>query len=275
MSFKWFSGVIRLRAALVIVLILVLFLGGFYFSWLVPRYTVPILMYHSIGYKDGDSFFVTPENFRRQMEYIKKRGYEVISLDELANLISSSKPFRKNKVVITFDDGYKDNFLYAYPVLKEMNFPATIFIVTDFIGKKYDDSGKEFISWEEVAVMSNNGISFGGHTKSHVELGVVTDEVFAFEEISGSKKAIEKNIRKESGYFSYPVGSFNDKVKVLVKKAGYKGACTTNRGFVKLNRDIYELKRIKITNSDMNKPFGFRAKLSGYYTVFKRERNPY
>lgn len=230
---------------------------------------MPILVYHSFNYEKG-TFFVTPENFKRQMEYIKKNGYKVITLDELARSIKDKKSLKRNKVVITIDDGYRDNFQYAYPVLKKLGFPATIFLITDFIG-----TGKGFLNWEEVVTMSKNRIFFGGHTKTHFYLGSMMDEKAALDEIIGSKKAIEEKIGMPVDYFCYPGGGFNEKTKALVAQAGYQGACTTNRGFAKFNRDVYELKRIKVTNSDAAKPFSFPAKLSGYYNVFKKDKNPY
>jgi len=247
--------------------------GVFYFIWFSPKYTVPILMYHEIGYGKGN-FFVTPEEFVKQMEYIKKNGYEVITFDELVRSIKDKKSLKRNKVVITFDDGYKDNFQYAYPVLKKHGFPATIFLISDFAGKTLSN-GKEFLNWDQMVLMSKDGISFGGHTKTHFYLGVVKDERAAFEQIAGSKKAIEEKIGMPVDYFCYPSGGFNEKTKELVAKAGYKGACTTNRGFAKFNRDVYELKRIKVTNSDMAKPFSFWVKLSGYYNILRKEKNPY
>ncbi|MDP2927670.1 MAG: polysaccharide deacetylase family protein [Candidatus Omnitrophota bacterium] len=246
---------------------LIIILGAFYFFWFTPRYTVPILVYHSIGYGEG-GFFVKPENFIKQMAFIKKNGYEVITLDELVRSIKDKKSFKRNKIVITIDDGYKDNFQYAYPVLKKFGFPATIFLVTDYIGKG-------FLNWDEVIAMSKDNIAFGGHTKTHFYLGVVKDEKAAFEEIAGSKKAIEEKIGLPVDYFCYPSGGFNEKAKKLVMQAGYKGACTTNRGFAKFNRDVYELKRIKVTNSDTNKLFSFWAKLSGYYNILRREKRGY
>jgi len=252
----------------------IILLGGIYFFWLTPRYTTPILMYHNISYEKG-SFFVSPENFTKQMEYLKKNGYEVITLDELAASIRNKKPLKHKKVVITFDDGYRDNFQYAYPVLKKLGFPATIFLITDFIGKKFTGEGKEFMNWDEVMVMSKDKISFGAHTKTHLYLGLLIDEKAALEEIAGSKKAIEEKIGMPVDYFCYPSGGFCQRAKELVAQAGYKGACTTNRGFVKFNRDVYEIKRIKVTNSDAVKPFSFPAKLSGYYNVFKKDKNPY
>ena len=250
--------------------LVIILLGAFYFTWLAPRYTVPILLYHDIGY-EKDSFFVSPENFAKQMEYIKKNGYEVITLDELVTSIKNKKSLKKNKVVITFDDGYRDNFQYAYPVLKKHGFPATIFIISDFVGKPSSNK-KEFLNWEEVILMSKDRISFGGHTKTHLYLGSMKDEKAAFDEILGSKNAIEQKIGMPVDYFCYPSGGFCQRAKELVVQAGYKGACSTNRGFVTFNRDVYELKRIKVTNSDMIKPFSFWAKLSGYYDVLRKQK---
>lgn len=251
----------------------IILLGFFYFFWLTPKYTVPILAYHSINYGKG-SHFVNPENFAKQMEYIKEKGYEVITLDELARGIQGKKRFKRNKVVITFDDGYRDNFKYAYPVLKKMGFSAIIFLISDYV-TDYKEDKERFLNWDEIKVMLKNNIFFGSHTKTHFYLGDAKDEKVMLEEIAGSKKAIEQKIGVPVEYFCYPTGGFNARVKEIVKEAGYKGACTTNRGFARFNSDVYELKRIKVTNSDLVKPFSFRMKLSGYYNLFKRSKDPY
>jgi peptidoglycan/xylan/chitin deacetylase (PgdA/CDA1 family) len=264
-----------MRKLFLLILTIAVIFAIFYYGWLVPKYTVPILTYHNIGYEKG-SFSVTPENFSRQMEFIKNKGYEVISLSELIENIGNKRHTKRNMVVLTFDDGYKDNFVYAYPVLKKTGFPATIFLVTEYIGKPFKaNDEKEFMSWEEIRVMSRGGVSFGGHSRTHFDLGSFKNASMAFEEISGSKRIIEEKTGKPVEFFCYPGGAFNEKAKALVIKAGYKGACTTNRGFAKFNSDVYELKRIKVTNSDSAVPFSFRAKLSGYYNVFRTGRDPY
>lgn len=247
---------------------LIFLLGAFYFFWLTPKYTVPILTYHSINYGKG-SHFVTPENFVRQMEYIKKNGYTVITLDELVRGIKNKERFKRNRVVITFDDGYKDNFEYAYPVLKKFGFPAAIFLISGYIGNNV-----RFMNWDQVRIMSKNNISFGGHTKSHFYLGIEGDDEVVHEEIFGCKNAIEREIHAPVDYFCYPGGGFNQRVKEIVKEAGYKGACATNRGFAESNSDVYELKRAKVTNSDTVKPFSFWAKLSGYYNLLRTRKEP-
>lgn len=272
----WFIGMRfnRIKLFLLVSVITAVSLTGLHYFWLVPKYTVPILMYHEIGY-EGGSFSVTPENFAKQMEYLKDGGYDVISLNQLVEGIKSGRVFKRNKVVITFDDGYENNFKYAYPVLKKMKFPATIFIISGFMDKAPKEGEKEFLRWAEVKEMSENGISFGSHTASHIYLGDVTDENAAAGEIAGSKKMIEEKIGSNAGYFCYPSGGFNDMVKAMVKSAGYKGACTTNRGFVDFNRDVYELKRVKVTNSDLNRPVSFWIKLSGYYNILRKEKHPH
>lgn len=246
----------------------IIFLGVFCFFWLFPRYTVPILMYHSISYENG-SFFVTPENLAKQMEYIKRKGYEVITLDELVRSIKDKRRLKRNKVVITLDDGYEDNFIYAYPVFKKFGFAAIVFLPTDYMGRK------GFLNWGQIRVMSKNKISFGGHTRTHLYLGDVSDVRVLWDEIAGSKKAIEQEMGAPADYFCYPVGGFNEKVKEIVRQSGYKGACTTNRGSDRFNGNIYELGRVKVTNSDMTKPLAFWIKLSGYYNLFRSKKDPY
>ena len=226
-------------------------------------------MYHRFGYEQS-SLFVTPENFARQLAYIKSKGYTVISLDELVKGIKNKRRFKHKAVVITIDDGYKDNYIYAYPTLKKYGFPATLFIIANFIGKNRD-----FMTWEEIKAMSESNISFGGHTKNHIYLPPIERKHVLGDETLGCKELIEAKLGTSINYFCYPFGGFTEEVKAVLKQAGYKGACTTNRGFIKMNKDVYELKRVKVTNSDMTKPFNFWAKLSGYYNLFRTRRRGY
>lgn len=252
---------------LIITVSLFILLSVAYFLWLSPRYVVPILMYHQFGYNES-TLYVSPANFYRQMAYLKNNGYDVISLDELVKGIKSNRNFNHKTVVITIDDGYKNNYAYAYPIFKKYGFPATIFIISNFIGKK-----KDYLSWEEIKIMLKDDISLGGHTKNNVYLPSVKKKEVLWEETAGCKKIIKSKTNTIVDYFCYPTGGFTPEVKAVLKKAGYKGACTTNRGLVELNKDVYELKRIKVTNSDTTKPLHFRAKLSGYYNLFRSRRH--
>lgn len=253
--------------SVVIALILIVF--SFYFLYMRPRHVVPILMYHSIYDDPKSSLSVAPENFSKQMKFLAENEYSVITLDELVSGIESGRKFPGKTVVITFDDGMKDNYLNAFPALVENDFPATIFLITGYIDK-FDS----YVTWEQVRLMMREGISFGGHTRNNVYLPSVSDTKVLWDEIAGSKEDIKNKTGKPPEYFCYPTGGFNAKIKQAVKKAGYKGACTTNRGTDKSNKDVFELNRVKITDSDMNKPFHFRAKLSGYYNLFRKLKKP-
>ncbi len=251
---------------------------SFLFFWLYPRYNAAVLTYHSIGYDKG-LLSVSPENFEKQMRYFKEANYRVITLDELVKGIESGRRFPQKTVVITFDDGFKDNFIFAYPVLRKYGFPATIFLVTDWIGED-----KEYLNWEEVIEMSKNNISFGGHTKSHAYLPAIVNKDALWNEISGCKEVVEEHTGLIGPiYFCYPRGGFTEEVQMLVKEAGYKGACATNRGNDLLNRsDLYAINRVSIRDMDPDysitnlfNAISFRVKVSGYYNVFRSKKRPY
>ncbi len=260
----------RARKSVLLVLTLaVLAAGSFYLFYMKPRRLVPILMYHGVSDGKNSTMFVAPVNFEKQMKFLHDGGYTVISLDDLVNGIEEGGSFGSKTVAITFDDGYEDNYVSAFPVLARYGMPATIFIITGYM------SGKEgYLNWDQVRLMSRNGIHFGGHTRNDVYLPSIEKEAILWDEIAGSKEDIEKNTGKEASFFCYPTGGFSEKVKEIVKKAGYKGACTTNRGR-RTAGDVYELSRVKITDSDGTKPLHFRAKLSGYYNLFRRQKRGY
>jgi len=263
----------HLKKSLSAFAVIIIIITAFYYLWLVPRYTVPILMYHRIGEsEDGnDQLFVSKDSFKRQMAYLNWRGYNVISMDELVSGIRNNRKFGRNTVVITIDDGYEDNFTNAYPVLKEHDFPAIIFVITNNINK--DDFLKNH---QIIKALSESKVTFGSHTKNHAYLPDVKDPKELKDEILSSKQDLEALTLQSIDYFCYPSGGFTEQAKKFVKQAGYKGACTTNRGNAKYNKDIYELKRIKIKNSDfVEKPASFFVKLSGYYNVFRKGKNPY
>ena len=254
-----------LKIAAIIIIALFISVGSFYFRYLSHRYTVPILTYHDFGY--GKGIKVSPENFERQMCYLKDKHYNVISLDELVEGIKKGRRFAHNTVVITMDDGYRDNFTHAYPVLKKYAFPATIFLIANNIG-----TDANFLNWHEVKKMFKDNISFGGHTKNHVYSPSIESKDILRDEIAGCKEVIEKHIGTPVGYFSYPRGGFTEEAKLLVKEAGYKAACTTNRGYDILDKnDLYELNRISIRNRDTS--FSFWAKVSGYYNLLKTRKS--
>jgi hypothetical protein len=132
---------------------------GIYFLWFYPRYSVPILTYHSFDYGKG-LLSVAPENFERQMHYLKDKHYNVISLEEFVNGMKAGRIFAHNTVVITIDDGYENNYTCAYPVLKKYGFPAIIFLITNNIG-----NNTCYLNWNEINEMSRDNIFLAGIQK--------------------------------------------------------------------------------------------------------------
>ncbi len=246
------------------VAVVVIFLASFFLLYLRDQYVVPILMYHRIDDRYVESkLSVSPESFARQMRFLKVHNYNVISLDEAAELFKEGSPIPHNTVVVTLDDGYENNYTNAFDVLKEYHIPATVFIVTEWVGKE------DFLSWDQLREMAEAGVSIGSHTSSHPHLpSIALSE--AKEEIFKSRRIIEEELGRKVTFLCYPFGSFNGKIRELVKDAGYRGACAIHPGRDYSDKDIYALKRMKISRTADNL-FVFWIKVSGYHTWFKKE----
>jgi len=234
--------------------------------WAREQYVVPIIMYHRIDDRANISkLSVSPESFERQIRFLKKHDYNVVKLEELSGLMRSGRIPRKT-IAITFDDGYENNYIYAFPVLKELDIPATIFIIPALVG--IDD----YLTWEQVIEMSeSNVISIGSHSMTHAYLPDASEQGLGIE-ITDSKRAIESHTRKDVASFSYPVGGFNKRVRDKVMRAGYKIAVATNPGKDYPKHDIFAMKRVRISRTSDNL-LVFWIETSGFYTWIKEHRD--
>lgn len=260
----------RLLKRSFIYLLTVLLIWTAFVFYVRDKYTVPIIMYHQVGGAlsiEGQLNAVSVKSFERQMKYLRKHGYHVISLDDLVQGINHGFQFSRNSVVITFDDGYEDNYSNAFPVLKKYAFPATIFMVSSSVGNP------GFLTWQQLLEMKDNRITIGSHTRSHSYLPDVKSKEELWDEIVNSKKELEAGLGVEVDFFSYPSGGYSEEIKEMVIKADYKGACATNRGYDRFNTGTFELKRIRINDSD--NAIVLWAKLSGYYNLFRGFKNTY
>ena len=163
--------------------------------------------------------------------------------------------YRKKSIVITFDDGFADNYDNAYPVLKEYGFPATIFSVSRFVGRTNEwmqDEGfprRKLLGWRELKEMSDNGIIIGSHTTTHSLLTEIEPES-ARQEIMNSKYELEDSLEKPVHFFAYPYGGLNEQIGKFVKEAGYLGACSIRSGFNSEATDPFTLRRIEVYGTD-------------------------
>jgi len=256
----------RILKNIFLVLVVVLIVGSFsYANWLRDRYVVPILTYHHVGIPSGKWRLntVSEKSFDYQMNFLKRHGFEVISFNDLVDGIKQGHEFARNTVVLQFDDGYEDNYKYAFPILKKYGFPAIVFLISDRINTH------DFMTWDELKEMEKDNFVAGAHTRHHVYLPTVS-LTQAKDEIAVSKKIIEDHLGHSIDYFCYPSGGFNAEIKRIVMDAGYKAAVTTNRGKDKYNVDLFELKRIHMNNTDdQYSGLILWFKLSGYYNLFR------
>lgn len=209
--------------------------------------SVPVLMYHSIDYEKGNELRVPKEKFKEQMQYLKDNGYTTLTFDELYSFLVNNKPIPEKSVVITFDDGYEDNYLNAYPILKEFGFNATIFIITNTI-----DNEKVFLTSTQLKEMEENGIAIESHTLAHDELSNLPYDK-QVETLKGSKEFIEKLLNKQAKYIGYPFGKWNNDTIKALKETGYTMAFTTVGGWSDKSQGIYTLRRVYVNaNHDMS-----------------------
>ncbi len=233
---------------------------------------VPILVYHRVVPAPlpecRHGIWVEVKNFKQQMKLLAFGGFRTISLDMLAAGFEGIAPLPKKPIILTFDDGYQDNYLYAFPILKEYNFTATIFLVSGHIGgtNQWDSTPQEeaikLLSAEEIKEMAEYGISFGAHSVTHPHLQKLSKEE-AFQEIVQSKKEIEEIIGQEATSFCYPYGEFNPSIKQMVIEAGFKCACACDTEQI---NDLYELRRRLIF--PRTGLFGFWKKTQRWYSKY-------
>lgn len=220
--------------------------------------SVPVLMYHSIDYEKGNELRVPKEAFREQMSYLKESGYTTLTLDELYDFFINNKPVPNKSIVITFDDGYKDNFENAYPVLKEFGFNATIFVITSTV-----DANKNYLTSPQIKELEENGIDIESHTVNHEQLDKLT-YAEQLTTLKNSREYIEKLLGKQKKYTAYPFGKWNDDTIKAVKEAGYSMVFTTESGWGNKSQGIYELHRVYVSANCNLKEFERRITDASY-----------
>lgn len=239
--------------------------AGIFFYSIKDKYVVPILMYHSVDTvtESRNKLKITVQTFRKQMQFLKAHKYNILPLNKLVLLIKEKKIIPKNTVVITFDDGMENNFIFAYPVIKEFKIPVTIFLIVDEIGKF------ERLTLTQIKEMQDSGlVNFGSHSLGPEPLVNIKSDEEIKRQIFDSRKILEDKLGVKVNLFSYPEGFFNDKIKKMVIDAGYIGAVATIPGLGFANDDIFVLKRLRISESAKNM-VNFYGQISGYYMIFK------
>lgn len=203
---------------------------------------IPVLLYHHVN-DGGDmpELTTTPAEFDRQMAALKAAGFEAITLDELlAYMRGEAVRLPDRPIALTFDDGYADNYEYAFPILKKYGYKAAIFMV----GINFDREGR--LSAGQVREMAAGGFTVGGHSMTHPDLTSLSGAALRAE-VAGSKARAERVTGREARYFAYPGGFYDLATVEEAAAAGYAGAFTTLTGLNRPGgRDAYLLRRIPV-----------------------------
>ncbi len=236
---------------------------------------VPILMYHSISQESQSGLppaartATDPFTFRQQMRSLITAGCNPADLSQLVGWLRDGVRPPNKTVVITFDDGLRDFYTHALPVLQELSFPATVFLPTGFIAASRRSFKKaECLTWSEVREIHKAGIRLGSHSVSHADLSELP-KVEIMRDLAVSKAEIERQIGASVLAFAYPHDfpkgntTFATEFRELLVKTGYSCCVTSELGRVKSGDDLYRLKRMPINALDV--PNLFQAKLEGGY----------
>jgi peptidoglycan/xylan/chitin deacetylase (PgdA/CDA1 family) len=252
---------------------------------------ISILMYHSVsddpepGVSPYYRLTTSPARFREHMRWLHDHGYAVIDLAEALRRLETGSLDHERAVVVTFDDGFRDFFTNAWPVLAEFGFTATMFLPTAFITNgRRSFKGRECLTWHEVRKLHANGVSFGAHTISHRKLDTLPWAEVG-RELRDSRLQIEHQLRAPVSLFAYPYAfpqenrDFVNRFRRELIEHGYAGAVTTVIGRAQRGSDRLSLARLPVNQSDDEALF--LGKLSGAYDwmgslqfFVRRTRNP-
>jgi len=219
---------------------------------------VPILMYHAVEDKARPPaykhFYVLAREFAWQMRSLKRAGYTAITFAHLADALDGQHPLPARPILLTFDDGYLNLKANVHPLLRELGFPYTVFLVAGKVGKTNDWVAVEgyqptpLLGWQDILEMkADGGVSFQAHTFSHPHLTQLP-AADVRRELQESKAMLEQKLQTPADVLCYPYGDVNESVAEQAREAGYAMAVTTQTGRVRAQDNLLRLPRISVTH---------------------------
>lgn len=217
---------------------------------------VPVLLYHhiappAIAQQSGyASLNVDSDLFDQQMAYLSTNGYRSLSGDELVDALTHHNVLPAKSILVTFDDGYEDNYGYAFQILKKYNIAGNFMIATGLL------ENKGYMTWNNLKEMAGNPLMhIYNHTWSHASLGGAAKDKIEYEIITANSQ-LESNLGKHVSIFTYPYGSFNALVISVLKEHAFTAAFTTTNGTMQCESYIFALRRTHIGNAPLSS-YGF------------------
>jgi peptidoglycan/xylan/chitin deacetylase (PgdA/CDA1 family) len=217
---------------------------------------VPILMYHYISVPPSPTdslrvgLSVAPDAFDAQMNLLSERGFHSVTLLDVYTYLQNGQPLPANPIVLTFDDGYLDNYQFAFPILKKYGFVGTFFILSGPI----DVGNPNYLTWDMVAEMSDSGLDIELHSRDHFDLRNRSFDFLVYQLIGG-RQTIEAHTGKPIHFMAYPSGKYDAAVLRVLASADFWAAVTTQDGRNHSIADALTWTRIRISG---------RASLQGF-----------
>ena len=202
----------------------------------------PILEYHSITDTPdprAEVYSVPPAEFSAQLDYLQENGYTTITLNDYMKARRFGDPLPEKPIVLTFDDGYIDNYTEMLPILEAHKMTAVIYVITNFLGKP------GYLTFEQVQDMQRRGLEIGLHGADHIPLPILDGE-FLDNQIIKSKILLEWSGLDPIGSISYPNGAYDDRIIEMLKAENYLTAVTGEVGLNNFETDPYKLRRVHI-----------------------------
>ncbi|MGB9777082.1 MAG: polysaccharide deacetylase family protein [Anaerolineae bacterium] len=216
---------------------------------------VPILVYHFVGRetleRNGHSisrFNVTAADFEAQLLLLKQLGYHPVTVSEIAAVLEGKATLPQRPVAITFDDGWREQYDVAFPILQRYGMRATFFVSTSFIGYP------RFMTWEELAELRDAGMEIASHGRKHVNLADADDRE-AWREIARSKEVLEEKLGVSVVSFAYPYGGYRKGLPAMLERAGYQVAGGVGASPVQRPERRYYLRRTEVNGLHSLKVF--------------------
>lgn len=206
--------------------------------------SLPVLNYHSIAADPDSTLMLDPDKFAKQMDYLAKEGYTPLSISDFTLILEKRKPAPPKPVLLTFDDGYADNYEHALPVLKKHGFPATIFISPGVVGQD-----GYYLNWEQVKEMHEAGWDIEPHGMTHPHLPQLS-AARQKEEITEARRQIEERLGTTADIFCYPYGEFNKQTLAILKEERFRYAFTIQQGRTTSAQQPLQLRRIYVNGQD-------------------------
>jgi peptidoglycan/xylan/chitin deacetylase (PgdA/CDA1 family) len=221
---------------------------------------VPVLMYHRVGEAHNAweaRYAIDPSAFAAHMHVLASRHYRAVGIDALVDWLEDGRELPPRSFLLTFDDGFVGVHDYAWPVLRELGWPFTVFLVAGLIGgsdewtRTANPSGITYplLDIGHVRAMQRGGVSFHSHTVNHVSLPRVDDSCLE-EEVAGSRRILSELLEAEVAYLAYPFGHLDERVEAAARAAGYRAAFSTQPGFNRRDVNRFRIRRLDVYGTD-------------------------